>query len=103
MQKKFAKDGVVVLSVHVGSLEEKDLKQQVAKKLNSKKASFHTVVLTEEEWGEKFQVITYPFVYVFNREGKWTKFRGEDARYNKPGQDMLKDIDRLVEALVAKK
>jgi hypothetical protein len=104
MQKKYGKDGLVILSVQLDSLEEKNLKEQVAKILKSKGADFTTVILNldQDAWQKKLGATAYPFVFVFDREGKWIRFVSDDPKYKKP-EDMLQAIDKLVETLVAKK
>jgi hypothetical protein len=104
MQKKYGKDGLVILSVQLDSLEEKNLKEQVVKIVKSKGADFTTVILnaSQELWQQKLHATAYPFAFVYNREGKWTLFKSEDEKY-KEIEDMLKDMEKLVETLTAKK
>jgi len=105
MQKKYGKDGVIVLSVQLDSLDErKSLPAKVAKILKDRGADFTTVILDEDQdfWQDRLRFTTYPSVFVFNREGKWTQFKSEDKKY-KELDPMLRDVDQLVATLVARK
>jgi len=95
MHQKFAKDGLVALSVQLDSLDEKDLKDRVAKILKSKNVTFPAYILDEEPefWQGKLRFASYPAIFVFDREGKWTQFKDE-FKYE--------DVDRLVESLLKK-
>jgi hypothetical protein len=105
MQKNYAKDGLVALSVEVSSLDEKDLKEWVIKTLKSKNATnFKTVILNEKDdfWQKKLRFDNFPCIYVFNREGKWTQFRSQDSKYNKI-EAMLDAVDSLAKTLLKQK
>jgi hypothetical protein len=105
MQKKYGQDGLVALSVQVGSLDEEDLKTKVADILKSKQATnFKAVILNEKDdvWQKKLRFDAFPCVYVFNRQGKWTQFRSQDKKYNET-EVMLAAVDRLVAKLVKQK
>ena len=76
MQNKYGKDGVVAMSVSLDDPNEKDNKHKVLKFLESQKATFSNFILDEkpEYWQEKLKIDGPPCVFVFNRDGKWTKF-----------------------------
>jgi hypothetical protein len=101
MHEKYAKDGLLILPVELDSLEEKDLKEQVGRILRSKKVPVPGLILDAEQefWQKKLGFDSYPCVFVFDRQGKWTRFRSQD---DKKGT-MYRDIDALVETLLAKK
>ena len=96
MQKKYGKQGLATLALHVGYVEElnKDLKSKVAKILADKGVTAPSLILNEpDELWQKKLTDSYPCVFVFDKDGKWTKF-GE-----------IKDlsvIDKLAEKLLKK-
>jgi hypothetical protein len=96
MQEKFGKQGLATLAVHVGSLDEgKKLPALVAKELAAKKVTAPSLILNEpdEVWQKKFGITEYPCIFVFTKDGKWTKYNG---KFDYP------DIDKLVEKLLKK-
>lgn len=78
LHQKYEKAGLKAVSV---SLDEAADKAVANKFLAAQKATFLNLLLDEEAevWQGKFGVPGPPIVYVFNREGKWTKFVGENA------------------------
>jgi hypothetical protein len=105
MQKKYGKDGFMALSVHLDA-NDADEKAQVPKRLKSAGANFTSVILdaSSKFWQDKLGFQSYPCIYVFNREGKWTRFHADDKKYeNKKLEVMLEDVDSLVQTLLQKK
>jgi hypothetical protein len=101
MQKKYGKDGLVPLSVQVGSLDEKaELPAKVSSILKSKQATnFKTVILNENDdvKKNKLRFDSVPCIYVFNRQGKWTQFNADIKPYSES------DVERLVVKLLKQK
>jgi hypothetical protein len=103
MQQTYGKDGLVALSVHVGPLDAME-KGTYLKILRDKKVTnLKTVVLNEKEdvWKKKLDFESFPAVFVFNREGKWNRFRSDDKEYSDT-EVMLNAVDRLVKTLLKK-
>jgi hypothetical protein len=77
LHDKYAKDGVVTLSV---SLDEPGDREAALKFLQKNRAAFTNLLLDEgqEFWQKKFNMDGPPTVYVFNREGKWNQFLGAE-------------------------
>jgi len=103
MQQTYGKDGLVALSVQVGPLDEME-KETYLKILRDKKVTnLKTVVLKEKEevWKKKLGFESFPAVFVFNREGKWTRFSSDDKEYSDT-EVMLNAVDRLVKTLLKK-
>jgi hypothetical protein len=96
MHEKLAKDGLVVVSVALDPLEDKD---RALKFLQAKKATFTNVLLDEplEFWQKKFEFVAPPALYVFSRQGKWTRFRSDEAEINYGA------VDKLVSELLREK
>jgi len=78
LHEKYAKDGLVALSVSLDDPHKEGVKEAIAKFLNARKASIINLVLDEPQgfWAKKFDTDSLPFVYVFDRDGKWKRFRG---------------------------
>ena len=96
MHRKYAKDGFEAVSVSLDDPADKEVMAKLTKFLQDKQATFTNVVLDEkpEFWQEKLQFDGPPCVFVFNREGKWTKFS--------PGFE-YGEVEKLVAELLAKK
>jgi hypothetical protein len=94
MHKKWAKEGLVALTV---SLDEDGrnakVQQDVLKRLTASGATFTNVILDEDfEWAQKqLRFSGLPCVYVFNRQGKWKQF----TEFDDEGQT-YHEIDKLV-------
>jgi hypothetical protein len=79
MQKKIGKDKLVVVTVAVDELDDKErapkVRAAVAEFLTKIKADglihFHLDNVDSEELDRRFRNIAPPIYYVFNREGKW--------------------------------
>jgi hypothetical protein len=93
LHRKYAKDGLVAISV---SLDEPRDKADAVKFLRGQDARFTHLLLDEEQefWQKKFNEKAPPMVFVFNRAGKWTKFTGEKI-YDK--------VEELVQELLHSK
>jgi thiol-disulfide isomerase/thioredoxin len=78
LHEKYAKDGLVAVSV---SLDEPPDLGKALKFLEEHRANFTNLLLDvdQDAWQEKFHIKGPPTVFVFNREGKWTQFKGEKA------------------------
>lgn len=79
MHEKYANKGLVVLTVSVDPANEKDLVDQAQRFLQQKKIPFRNLLLNEsnELWNQKLGFTIPPCYFVFDRHGKWTRFRGE--------------------------
>jgi hypothetical protein len=94
MHKKYAKDGLVAISVSLDGLDGKD---NALKFLQSKGATFTNLLLNDKvDWDESFHFLAPPCYFVFNRQGKWVQFKAEDREINyadmeKRVRDFLKE------------
>jgi hypothetical protein len=72
MQEKYAKQGLVAISVSLDDPNDKDAKDRVFKFLEKKKATFTNLILDEkpEVWQAKLKIDGPPCIFVFDREGK---------------------------------
>ena len=82
MHEKYAKDGLVVISVALDDIhEEPESKDRALKFLKDKRAAFTNLLLDEpiEFWQKKFDFVGPPLLYLFNRQGRWVRFRADDG------------------------
>ena len=97
MQKKYAKDGVVAISVSLDNPNEEGVKENVQKYLTSQKAAFANLILDEkiEFWQKKLKIEGPPCIFVFDREGKVAKKYDSGEKYDV--------VEKLVVDLLQKK
>src|SRR5262245_15762415 len=110
MHKKYAKQGLVALSLNCDLLKRpldgKDISAEARanalKFLNEMNATFTNLQLDEPDtvWKEKFRVISFPVLYVFDRQGKWYRFDGDKS--DEGTVDHAK-VEALVKKLLAEK
>jgi hypothetical protein len=80
MHKKYGDKGLVVVTVSIDPLKEKDLVQQANKALREIAPPFRNLLLDETpDFIEKRLGFVFPPSYfVFDRRGKWMNFRVAD-------------------------
>jgi hypothetical protein len=96
MHHKYAKDGLVCMSVTV---DDKDDREKALKFLKDQKAEFPNYLIDEEAevWQKRLEVSAPPGVIVFDRDGKRVKtFTSEDPF-------TYADVEKAVEPLLANK
>lgn len=87
MHKKYGKDGLVAISV---SLDEVKDKEVARKFLESKQAAFTNLLLNDKvDWPEKLHFFAPPSYFVFNRQGKWVQFKGEEGEIDYSAMEKL--------------
>src|SRR2546421_6734235 len=99
MHEKYGKDGLAAVTVSLDEVE-KGTEGRVRKVLLARKVTFATHLILDEEsevWMKKLNFTSYPCVFVFDRQGKWTQFNSDtkDVNYD--------DVDKLVEKLLKAK
>jgi hypothetical protein len=100
MHKKYAKDGLVALSVSLDPLaEDPRAKDNVLKFLRSQEAAFTNLLLDEplDVWAKKLRFSFPPCYYVFSRQGRWTRFDPDDEKFDQ------KEVEKLVVELLREK
>jgi hypothetical protein len=100
MHKKYAKEGLVAISVSLDPLQEDPkTKDNVLKFLRSQEAAFTNLLLDEpfEFWEKKLRFSFPPCYYVFSRQGRWTMFQPEDDKFDQ------RDVEKLVVELLREK
>jgi hypothetical protein len=96
MRQKFAKDGLVCLSV---SVDARDRQPEVLAYLTKQKATFANYLLDEDAdvWQRKWKIKGPPAVFVFDRGGRRAgKFEAEN-----PDQPYTyEEVEKLVKGLL---
>lgn len=95
LHKKYAKDGVVCMSL---SLDEAEAHEKALKFLKSKGATFPNYRLTEDGF-EKLRIPSIPVVFVYDRNG------AEAARFNDDDPDNkfeYGDVEKMVQQILKK-
>lgn len=95
MHQKYAKNGLVCMSV---SLDEQADHDKALQFLRKQKATFANFRLAEETsvWQEKFDMLGPPVVLVFDRAGVCTKFDFTDPDKPTDYDDVEKAVRQLV-------
>jgi peroxiredoxin len=97
MQRKYAKDGVVAVSVSLDDPNQDGVKEKVRKYLASQNAAFTNLILDEksEFWQKKLKIEGPPCVFVFDRDGKIAKKFDSGEKYD--------EVETFVAELLKKK
>src|SRR5262245_33375398 len=98
MHERYAKDGLVCMSV---SVDELDRKGAALKFLREKKATFPNFLLDEAvaKWSERWSINGPPAVLVYDRQGNLArKFDNNDP----DKQFTYKDVEKLAKELLNK-
>jgi thiol-disulfide isomerase/thioredoxin len=103
-QKKYGKDGLVSISVSLDKPEKDEapsqMKGRVLKLLEKLGSTIPNVILDESDElvADKLRIGPLPCVYVFSRQGKWTKFGGDGKSGVSPPE-----VEKLVAELLQEK
>lgn len=108
MHNQYASKGLVVVAVSLDqslNLDEakpeplEKVKEKVLTFLTKKNATFINLLLDEplSVWQEKLRFAGAPCVFVFDRQGKWTQFKSDDAEVDPH------EVEKLVVKLLQEK
>ncbi len=91
MQKRHADKGMVLITVSFNELEDMNL---AVKFINRHPGPVRHLLLDEptELKEKKFDYVGLPFYYVFDRQGRWVRFRAADAKDNKVDYAHLEQV-----------
>jgi len=92
MHKKYARQGLVVVTVALDDASNEKVKASLLKFLRNVEATFTNLVLDEKEdvWTKRLGIEGYPAMFVFNRDGKYQKLLAPDI------DDELANVEKLV-------
>lgn len=100
MQKKYADQGLIIVAVSVDPIAKLARAGEIMTEFN---APFRNLLLDEpaDMWTKKFESTALPFAYVFDRRGKWVRFRSFDYQGN--SKEYGADIDKTVQRMLSEK
>jgi hypothetical protein len=83
MHKKYAKDGLMAVSVALDDVKDMKVRDRLIKFLTAQGAGFSNFMLDESDdlWREKLNISGPPCIYVFNRQGQWVKKYESDVDF----------------------
>ena len=101
MYKKYAGKGLVVISVATDNLNDEvtgDPRPRLLKFLVNNDATFTNVLLDEPTslLVDKLRVSALPCVYIFDRQGKWRHFIGDNLVNRENGEVRHTDLEALI-------
>jgi hypothetical protein len=97
MRRKYAKQGLVVMSVSIeeGRQDKKEHQDRVLAflKQQEKDAPFANYILDEpiDVWADKLGAANRPIVFVFNRDGRWKRFEAPDEEGDRQMTKLIED------------
>ena len=100
MHKKYAKQGLVVITVALDDLkEDPPAKDRALKFLEAKGATFTNLLLDEttEFWQKQLRFGAPPCQYVFSRQGKWPQYSSDKEEIKHA------DVEKLIVQLLGEK
>lgn len=98
MQRKFAAQGLAVVTV---SVDSKDNHGRAAAALKKQNMAATLNLLLDEDidvWQKKIPIGSLPAVYLFDRRGQWTRFEGKAER-----ELSYDDVEAAVQQLLQEK
>jgi hypothetical protein len=116
MHKKYAKDGLVAITLNLDPLSEgegaddksrsADITARALKFLREKGATGVNLLLDAptEFWQEKFGFAAPPTLFVFDRQGRWVRFKSDDDSLKVDAKTHhYPEVEALVRKLLAEK
>jgi thiol-disulfide isomerase/thioredoxin len=103
LKDQYGGKGLVVISVSIDPSENLNAVKSANKFLNQSNSPFRNLLLDEPaELLAKFDYVSIPFYYVFDRKGKWTRYRAYDYREKKENA-LYDDLEKTVVSLLDEK
>ena len=98
MHKKHADKGLVVISVALDPPDDKGMVKEANDFLRKVKSPFRNFLLNESDelWSKKLDFNIPPCYFVFDRQGKWVRFRGADYNDGVPYDEMDKVVLKML-------
>jgi hypothetical protein len=96
MQEKYAKEGLVAVSLNLDDPEDKKVMRNVHEFLKKQKVTFPSYVLneTQETWQEKLKITGPPVVFLFGRDGKVARKFDEGVDYKEVEKAALEELKK---------
>jgi thiol-disulfide isomerase/thioredoxin len=102
LQRKLADQGFVVITVSIDTPDDPDRIETANKFLQKIKSPFRNLLLDEpyEVWTKKLDFGTVPCYYLFDRRGKWVRFRPADFKDN---VNYFTEVENTITRMLAEK
>src|ERR1019366_4952598 len=103
MQKKYGDKGLVVISVSLDKTEKESV-DRANRFLTKQKSPLVNLLLDEQTpvLKKQFDFQALPFYYVFDRHGKWVRFRPSEYTDKKDGL-IYEDLEKAVVQMLSEK
>jgi thiol-disulfide isomerase/thioredoxin len=101
LQRKLADQGLAVITVSIDVPDDLERVKAANKFLNTIKSPFRNLLLDEpsDVWEKKLDLGSVPCYYVFDRRGKWVRYRAVDF----PDGINFADVEKTIMRMLAEK
>lgn len=102
MHKKYADKGLVIITVSADDAANPEKVKKANAFLKRVESPFRNLLLDEpwDSWTKRLDVKALPCYYVFDRQGKWVRFPGKDA---KDGEIDYAELEKVVVQMLNEK
>lgn len=99
MHKQYADKGLVVLTVSIDPPQQKDLVKQANDFLRRLDSPFRNLLLNESDdfVEKKFGFVFPPCYFIFDRRGKWVRFKGDEYDDDVLHAELKKVVVRMLD------
>ncbi len=82
LQQKYGDKGLVIITVSVDPADNPAKVKSANKFLNESNIALRNLILDEpvDVWTKRFEASGVPFAYIFDRQGKWVRYRSIDNK-----------------------
>jgi thiol-disulfide isomerase/thioredoxin len=98
MQEKYGDKGFVVISVSLDDVADEEAVDRANRFLTKQNATIRNLLLqeTSEVWQEKLGFSAIPAYFIFDRQGKWVRFRAQDFPDGISPSDVEKTVVQML-------
>jgi len=98
MQEKYGDKGLVVVSVSLDDTTDEETVERANRFLTKQKSPLRNFILqeTSDVWQAKLGCNALPCYFVFDRQGKWVRFRAQDTKEGINPADVEKTIVQML-------
>jgi hypothetical protein len=97
-QRKYQNKGLVVIAVSLDSVEKEGAVDRANKFLTKNNSPLRNLLLDEpsELLEKQFNFVSLPFYYIFDRQGKWVRFRAADYKDGVPYEELERIVVQML-------
>ena len=102
MHKKYGAKGLVVIAVSADDADNPEKVKKANAFLKRMESPFYNLLMDEpwDAWTKRLEIKSLPCYYVFDRHGKWVRFRGDDS---KDGSINYDEVEKVVVKMLNEK